>query len=84
MPVTYQAPKEHFAVTVPNPILGLYSPADGSKGSRFRTAFLDGMSDILFGTTPISGYDDLVSEWRANGGDTIRAEYEQALQQATT
>ena len=84
VPYTYQAQKEHFAVTVPNPIAGLYSPTDGSKGIVLRTAFLDGLSDILFGRAPISGYDDLVQKWRANGGDTIRAEYEKAFQQATT
>jgi hypothetical protein len=26
--------------------------------------------------------DDLVKDWRSNGGDKIRAEYEQALQAA--
>ena len=82
VPYTYQAQKEHFAVTVPNPIAGLYSPTDGSKGIVLRTAFLDGLSDILFGRAPISGYDDLVQAWRANGGDTIRSEYEKAFQQA--
>jgi putative aldouronate transport system substrate-binding protein len=82
VPYTYQAQKEHFAVTVSNPIAGLYSPTDGSKGIVLRTAFLDGLSDILFGRAPISGYDDLVQQWRAKGGDTIRAEYEKAFQQA--
>jgi putative aldouronate transport system substrate-binding protein len=82
VPYTYQAQKEHFAVTVPNPIAGLYSPTDGSKGIVLRTAFLDGLSDILFGRAPISGYADLVQNWRSNGGDTIRSEYEKAFQQA--
>jgi putative aldouronate transport system substrate-binding protein len=82
VPYTYQAQKEHFAVTVPNPIAGLYSPTDGSKGIVLRTAFLDGLSDILFGRAPISGYDNLVQAWRVNGGDTIRSEYERAFQQA--
>ncbi len=27
---------------------------------------------ILFGRQPVSTYDDLVKDWRANGGDTIR------------
>jgi hypothetical protein len=30
----------------------------------------------------VSSFDDLVKEWRANGGDTIRAEYEKAFEQA--
>jgi putative aldouronate transport system substrate-binding protein len=82
VPYTYQAQKEHFAVTVPNPIAGLYSPTDSSKGIVLRTAFLDKLSDILFGRAPLSGYDDMVNDWRANGGDTIRSEYERAFEQA--
>ena len=82
VPVTYAAQKEHFAQTVPNPTVGLYSPTDGSKGITLRTAFIDRMNDILFGRQPVSTFDDIVKEWRANGGDTIRAEYEKAFQQA--
>jgi len=82
VPVTYQAQKEHFASTVPNPTAGLYSPTDSSKGITLRTSFTDKLNDILFGRQPVSVYDDLVKEWRANGGDAIRGEYERAFQQA--
>jgi putative aldouronate transport system substrate-binding protein len=82
VPVTYQAQKEHFASTVPNGTVGLYSPTDGSKGITLRTTFIDKLNDILFGRQPVSSYDDLVKEWRANGGDTIRGEYEKAFQAA--
>ena len=40
-----------------------------------------GCESSIIGRSPISGYDDLVTEWRANG-NTIRAEYERAFQQA--
>lgn len=82
VPVTYQAQKEHFAATVPNPIAGLYSPTDGSKGIALKNTFVDRLNEILFGKQPLSAYDDLVKDWRSNGGDTIRAEYEQAFQAA--
>jgi putative aldouronate transport system substrate-binding protein len=82
VPVTYQAQQEHFALTVPNPTVGLYSPTDGSKGVTLRTTFTDRLKDILFGRQPVSAYDDLVKEWRSGGGDTIRAEYEKAFQEA--
>jgi putative aldouronate transport system substrate-binding protein len=81
VPVTYQAQKEHFASTVPNPIFGLYSPTDGSKGITLKTTFSDKLLDILFGRQPVSTYDSLVTEWRSNGGDAIRSEYEKAFQQ---
>lgn len=82
VPYTYQAQKEHFSSTVPNPIAGLYSPTDSSKGITLKTTFTDKMNDILFGRQPVSIYDDLVKEWRTNGGDTIRSEYEAAFQAA--
>jgi putative aldouronate transport system substrate-binding protein len=82
VPVAYDAQKEHFAQTVRNPTAGLYSPTDVSKGITLRTTFVDKMNDILFGRQPVSTFDDIVKEWRANGGDTIRAEYERAFQQA--
>jgi putative aldouronate transport system substrate-binding protein len=81
VPYTYQAQKDHFAATLPNPTAGLYSPTDSSRGVTLKTTFTDGLSDILFGRQPVSTYDDLVKQWRANGGDTIRGEYEQAFQQ---
>ena len=82
VPVAYQTQKEHFAQTVPNPTVGLYSPTDGSKGITLKNTFLDGLYDIVFGRQPVSAYDDLVKQWRANGGETIRGEYERAFQEA--
>jgi putative aldouronate transport system substrate-binding protein len=84
VPVTYQAQKEFFASTVPNPTVGLYSATDGSKGITLRTTFIDGLNDILFGRQPVGTFGDLVKAWRANGGDTIRAEYEKAFQDSKT
>ncbi len=38
------------------------------------------MNDIIFGRQPVSTLDALVNDWRTNGGDQIRREYEQAFQ----
>ncbi|HEX8969432.1 MAG TPA: extracellular solute-binding protein [Chloroflexota bacterium] len=78
--VAHQTQTEHFAVTLADPSVGLYSPTDGSKGAILRTTFTDGLAEILFGKRPVSGLDDLVKDWRSNGGDRTRAEYEQAFQ----
>jgi putative aldouronate transport system substrate-binding protein len=82
VPTTYQTQKDHFAQTLPNAATGLYSATDSSKGITLKTAFTDKMNDILFGRAPVSGFDDLVAEWRSDGGDIIRGEYEKAFQQA--
>ena len=48
-----------------------------------RVAFVgDGLNDIIFGRSDVSTLDTLVRDWRAGGGDTIRGEYEAALQAA--
>jgi putative aldouronate transport system substrate-binding protein len=80
--VAHQTQTEHFAVNMPDPSVGLYSATDGSKGAILRTTFNDSLAELLFGKRPVSGMDDLVKDWRTNGGDKIRAEYEQAFQAA--
>ena len=80
--VAYAAQKEHFAQTVPNAIVGLYSPTDGSKGITLKNTLTDRLLEIVFGKQPVSAWDDIVKEWRTNGGDAIRAEYEKAFQAA--
>ena len=39
VPYTYQAQKEHFSSTVPNPTAGLYSPTDSSKSTNNTFSF---------------------------------------------
>ncbi len=78
--VAHQTQTEHFAKTLADPSVGLYSATDGSKGAALKNTFNDSLNDILYGKRPVSDLDGLVKDWRANGGDTIRGEYEQALQ----
>jgi putative aldouronate transport system substrate-binding protein len=80
--VAHQTQTEHFAATLADPSVGLYSATDGSKGASLRTTFNDSLAEILFGKRPVSALDELVKDWRTNGGDKIRTEYEQAFQVA--
>ena len=40
------------------------------------------MADIVAGRRPIGDVDQVIKDWATNGGDQMRAEYEQALAQA--
>jgi putative aldouronate transport system substrate-binding protein len=80
--VAHQTQTDHFAKTLGDPSVGLYSPTDGSKGAALTQRFTDSLADLLFGKRPVSDLDSLVKDWRANGGDTIRSEYEQVFQAA--
>ncbi|HEX8966237.1 MAG TPA: extracellular solute-binding protein [Chloroflexota bacterium] len=66
-------------LAVTDPSVGLYSPTSASKGASLTQAMTDGVNQILFGRADIGSLDQLVRDWRANGGDQIRAEYEAAF-----
>lgn len=67
---------------LPNPTLGLYSETDSRKGGQIGKAIGDVESDILQGRQPVSAWDDAVAAWKADGGDAIRDEYQQAREAA--
>jgi putative aldouronate transport system substrate-binding protein len=66
-------------LAITDPSVGLYSPANATKGASLTQTMTDGVNQILFGRTEIASLDELVKNWRANGGDQIRSEYETAF-----
>lgn len=64
------------------PTVGLVSDTDQNKGAALTKQMKDLQADIIQGRKPLSAWDDGVRTWKTNGGDTIRAEYEEALAQA--
>jgi putative aldouronate transport system substrate-binding protein len=62
-----------------DPTLGLFSPTYSSKSITFNGNFYSGITDIVAGRSQLSDFDGLVQTWRSQGGDTSRAEFEQAL-----
>jgi putative aldouronate transport system substrate-binding protein len=62
-----------------DPTLGLYSPTDGAKGAPLNAAFSSAMADVVAGRRPLTDVDQIVKDWASNGGDQMRAEYEQGL-----
>ena len=67
---------------VPDPTIGLYSATNASKGATLNQAITDKLNDIISGRAPLSAYDQMVQDWRANGGDLIRKELQDAVQKA--
>ena len=67
---------------ITDPSVGLYSPTKAAKDASLTQAMTDGVNQILFGRAPVDSLDQLVKDWRANGGDQLRAEYESALQRS--
>jgi putative aldouronate transport system substrate-binding protein len=64
---------------ITNPVVGLYSQTSAQRAASLNQTMGDGLLGIIFGQNPLTSYDQLVSDWRSQGGDQIRSEFEQAL-----
>jgi putative aldouronate transport system substrate-binding protein len=71
-----QVPQVQAGIT--DPTYGLFSPTAAAAGAVENT-FIAGINDIVFGRRPLNDLDQLVAAWRAQGGDQMRADYEQLL-----
>lgn len=79
--VASEATAKALAIGVASPVAGLFSKTASDKAALLNQPLTDGLYNIMFGRNDVSTLDDLVKQWRANGGDAIRAELEQSLQQ---
>ncbi|WP_114853252.1 extracellular solute-binding protein [Brachybacterium sp. YJGR34] len=62
-----------------DPTLGLYSETKSQVGGSIDGRIDDLTNDILQGRAPVSDWPAGVARWKADGGDRIRDELEQAL-----
>ena len=62
---------------------GLFSRTASQKAALLNQPLTDALYNIMFGREPVSTLDAAARQWRANGGDQIRTELEQALQDST-
>ena len=67
------------AVSMSDPSIGLYSNTGAAKANVLNQAITDGLTEIVKGTQALTALNQLLSDWRKNGGDQIRGEYEQAF-----
>jgi putative aldouronate transport system substrate-binding protein len=71
------------AVGVHDPTVGLYSATYATKNGSLNQMVLDAANDVIFGRSGIDAWVQVVSNWRAQGGDQMRGEFEQALAAAS-
>ncbi|GAA2825744.1 extracellular solute-binding protein [Nonomuraea rubra] len=64
---------------VRNPAAALYSDTAVNKGGTLTKIIDQAELDIVSGRKPVSHWDEVVKQWRAQGGDQIRRDYETAL-----
>ena len=80
--VAYADEQTMVPVLVADPSLGLYSPTNGAKGNLLLQNYTDALAEIVVGRNPLTGLDQIVSDWRANGGNQMRSEFERAYAEA--
>lgn len=75
----YEGVKDLSPYTVKDPTAGQYSATDATVGETLTQNIMDTCTSIIAGRKPMSAYDAMVKQWRAQGGDKMRDEYEKAL-----
>ena len=81
-PPVYSWLKQILPLAIQSPVVGLYSPTDSAKGGLLTQQIKDGVENIIYGRDDVSALDQVISAWRSGGGDQMRREYEEALQNA--
>lgn len=74
----YQSEKQLAPIGISNPTIGLYSPTNASNGSTLNTNLNDGISSIIAGRESMSYWKTVLEQWRSQGGNQIKQEYQQA------
>jgi putative aldouronate transport system substrate-binding protein len=72
----------YIAAGISDPCVGQFSTTDEAKGAQLNLMIFDRVSAIAAGRAPLTDLDQLVKDWRSQGGDQIRTEFQQALQVA--
>ena len=80
--VSHAAEEAMIAAMQTDPTLGLYSATAASQGPLAQDALMSGVSDIIQGRRQIGDLDSLVADWRTKAGDKMRAEFQDAIEQA--
>lgn len=78
--VVHQQQSQLVPLGIPNPRVGLYSETFTETRSVLTTLVNDRLKAVISGRAPMSDFDALVRDWRAQGGDKMRSEFEAGFQ----
>ncbi|HEV7663359.1 MAG TPA: extracellular solute-binding protein [Chloroflexota bacterium] len=77
--VLSDAEKQLIPIGIADPTVGFVSPTGVRQGVVVNQTFQDGMRDIVVNRRPMSDFDQLVTDWRSGGGETMRKEFQDAI-----
>ncbi len=71
--------RDVLALGVENPVESLFSPTFASRAGVLNQMRIDRVGSIVQGREPLSALDTFIKDWRAQGGDMARKEFEAGL-----
>lgn len=78
-PFAQQIQADLVKASVDDPTIGLFSPTWTSKGANLSELVLNATRAIMVGRQPLSSLSTMISDWKQQGGNQARKEFEQAL-----
>jgi putative aldouronate transport system substrate-binding protein len=73
--------KASAALGIDNPTLVLFSQANVDNGPLLSQLGMDAITAIVTGRQGIDTLPDVIEQWKSQGGEQIRTEFQEALQQ---
>lgn len=74
-----QLQEQQMQGAIADPTQGLYSPTWVQNGGNLTKLQTDAYNSIAVGNQPMSYLKEVISNWKSQGGDQARKEFEQAL-----
>ncbi len=79
-----QLQERQIQASVADPTLGLYSPTWVAQGANLIKMQQDAYNAMVVGNQPLSSLNQLISDWKSQGGDQARKEFQQSLEKCKT
>lgn len=73
--------KSAIALGIDDPTQVLFSQTNVDNGPQLNQLGTDSISAIVTGRAGVDTLDDVINQWKSQGGDQIRNEFQEALQQ---
>ncbi|MET7401888.1 extracellular solute-binding protein [Dactylosporangium sp. NPDC005572] len=79
---SYEYQKAVIGTSVPDPVIanGLFSDEWSRKQPVLGGIVNNGQNDIIAGRQPLTYLDEMIKNWRSQGGDKVRQEFTEQLQ----
>ena len=75
-----QLQEQQIQSSVADPTQGLYSPTWVSQGANLIKMQTDAYNAMVVGNQPLSYLSQVISDWKSQGGDQARKEFQQSLE----